>query len=187
MNKLLRNPWVVAALVIGMAALWWVQMRGILQPGGASPAAPVAQVDTAPAESAPTSIDAADPGSANADGLQHDSEPPARALTATQLRWDSTPTRDPFGPLMVAAPAEIPAPLELPAADTVQVEPVQVLPALEAVLNTPSAHIAVIDGRIVRVGDKVSGRAVLRIDASSVALGAGPQSLPPLVLKLPAR
>ena len=60
-------------------------------------------------------------------------------------------------------------------------------PSLEAVLNTPSAQIAVIDGRIVRVGDKVSGRPVLKIDSASVALGRGPEASEPLLLKLPAR
>jgi hypothetical protein len=180
MNKLLRNPWVVAALVAGMAALWWVQMRGVFSPGAdAGTPATVAATPALPAASgAAVSSDEA---------IAIEPLTPAPAHGPTQLRWDSTPIRDPFGPVAVAAPPEPPPAVEEAPAETVAIEPVATLPALEAVLNTPSAHIAVIDGRIVRVGDKVAGRAVIRIGAASVALGGNAVAQEPLELKLPAR
>ena len=173
MNKLLRNPWAVSALVIGMAALWWVQMRSILVPGGVAEAPP----------SALTSQEVA------VENLAIDSraiEPlvvPGTSLP-TQLRWDSSPSRDPFGPVTTSAPVVL-VTLEPVIAAPPEMPLTEVVPALEAVLNTPSAHIAVIDGRMVRVGDKVGGRAVLSIDNASVALGRSVDRPQPLMLKLP--
>jgi len=185
MNKLLRNPWVVATLVIGMAALWWVQMRSILHPGGLGGAEAVAQISTE-AASSEVGDDSDDSQSLIIEPLSV-----SRTSAPNQLRWTSAPARDPFGPAISATPVPAPAPevVEVPAAvaEVETVETVETLPALEAVLNTPSAHIAVVDGRIVRVGDKVNGRAVLRIDSASVALGAGREAGEPLLLKLPAR
>ena len=173
MNKLLRNPWAVSALVIGMAALWWVQMRSILVPGGVAEAPP----------SALTSQEVA------VEKLAIDSraiEPlvvPGTSLP-TQLRWDSSPSRDPFGPVTTSAPV-VPVTPEPVITAVPEMPLTEVVPALEAVLNTPSAHIAVIGGRIVQVGDKVSGRPVLGIDNGSVALGPSVAWPQPLVLKLP--
>lgn len=174
MNKLLRNPWLVSALVIGMAAIWWVQLRHILLPGGA-------------AESPAPTLTSANSATENLP-VDTDTNAPLRVLSprlANQLRWDNTPSRDPFGPPTSLAPANKEPQI------TVAPEPVLPVtaptPALAAVLNTPSAHIAVIDGRIVRVGDKVSGRAVLSIDNTAVALGRSVDESLPLVLKLPLR
>lgn len=184
MNKLLRNPWVVGALVIGMAALWWVQMRSIIQPSGASaddaPAAVVATAATDGAESPLSEDGAAGGGPLPAPG-------PDQPLQPTALRWEAGPVRDPFGPVNANAAMAAPAPGEAEpvAQEVVQAPPA--LPILEAVLNTPSAHIAVIDGRMVRVGDRVSGRPVLNIDTASVALGRGADTAEPLLLRLPAR
>ena len=178
MNKLLRNPWLVAALVIGMAALWWVQMRDILAPGGVAELVAPAVI---PQELIPESLSSQDSAS----------EPlviVAETLTPTQLRWDSVPTRDPFGPVTTMTPtpsvAVVAQPSSVAAPVVAALEPTL---SLEAVLNTPSAQMAVIDGRIVRVGDKVGGRAVLRINNSSVALGSSVEWPQPLVLKLPLR
>ena len=177
MNKLLRKPWVVASLVLGMAALWWVQMRSIMLPGSEAAAAPtpVAVVETASVEQSASDSTVTEPLSISL------------AAKPTRVRWDSAPLRDPFAPLAPALPVVAPAPVEQAPVEPVVVVTQDAIPALEAVLHTPSAHIAVIDGRIVRVGDKVSGRAVLKIDAASVALGASPNAQAPLVLKLPTR
>lgn len=184
MNKLLRNRWVVAALVVGMAALWWVQMRAIFFPGGAS--------DEVPAEVVVSvAVDEPLPGD-DADAAETLTIVPLSelALKATALGWDSVPTRDPFGPVRKPV-AAVPAAPEEPAPSApepaVVVPSVPVMPTLEAVLNTPSAHIAVIDGLMVRVGDRVRGRAVLKIDNASVALGRSSEAAPPLLLKLPSR
>lgn len=178
MNKLMRNPWVVTALVVGMAALWWVQMRDILMPGGVAES-------SAPATLAPVAAVATPPPNSGA------SEPLVVVPTAsvpTQLRWDNNPARDPFGPATTKISPPSVATSETPgsAAEPVLVALEPVL-ALAAVLNTPSAQIAVIDGRIVRVGDQVGGRAVLQIDNTSVALGSSLAWPQPLVLKLPRR
>lgn len=178
MNKLLRNPWLVAALVIGMAALWWVQMRDILAPGGVAelPAAEVIAHNLMPAN-VPSNDSASEP-------LVIVEE----TMTPTQLRWGSVPTRDPFGPVTTMTPtpsvAVVAQPSGVAAPAVAVLEPTLFL---EAVLTTPSAQMAVIDGRIVRVGDKVGGRAVLRINNTSVALGTSVEWPQPLVLKLPLR
>ena len=178
MNKLLRNPWLVAALVVGMAALWWVQMRSILAPGSSADSSSPAAIT-----SEEVVVETPLPVSTSSEPLvveQAQSRP-------TQLRWDSVPTRDPFGPMTTPLPS---TPVQTAQAPVSAPAPVAVLEpslALEAVLNTPSAQIAVIDGRIVRVGDKVGGRAVLRIDNSSVALGSSLEWPQPLILKLPGR
>ena len=178
MNKLLRNPWLVAALVIGMAALWWVQMRDILAPGGVAELVAPAVI---PQESIPASLSSQDSAS---EPLVIVAEP----MTPTQLHWDSVPTRDPFGPVTTMTPtpsvAVVAQPSSVAAPVVAVLEPTL---SLEAVLNTPSAQMAVIDGRIVRVGDKVGGRAVLRINNSSVALGSSVEWPQPVVLKLPLR
>jgi hypothetical protein len=177
MNKLLRNPWVVMALVVGMAVLWWVQMRSIWMPGG------VAESSSPVAITAEVALDTTLPETGASEPLILALEP----NKPTELRWDKVPARDPFGPITALMPTP-PA----PASEDAESAPAQVAVleptlALEAVLNTPSAQIAVIDGRIVRVGDKVGGRAVLRIDDFSVALGSSVQWPQPLVLKLPNR
>lgn len=170
MNKLLRNPWMVSALVIGMAAVWWVQLRAIVQPDDVAESSSPVFISAEPVhENLPTDASSTVPQVAQVPRV------------ASQLRWDNTPSRDPFGPPTTSVPVS----------KEVPVTPAPVLPmaapppALEAVLNTPSAHIAVIDGRIVRVGDTVSGRAVLRIDNASVALSRALDESQPLVLKLP--
>ena len=178
MNKLLRNPWLVAALVIGMTALWWVQMRDILALGGvAELATPEVISQELMSESVPFDDSASEP-------LVIVAEP----VTPTQLHWDSVPTRDPFGPVTTMTPtpsvAVVTQPNNVAAPVVAVLEPTL---SLEAVLNTPSAQMAVIDGRIVRVGDKVGGRAVLRINNSSVALGSSVEWPQPLELKLPLR
>ena len=184
MNKLLRNPWVVAALVIGMAALWWVQMRSIFFPGGMSDEVPVEVVVS---ETVSEPLPGDDASAADTLTIVPLSE---HELKATALRWDSVPARDPFGPLrkpvttVLAAPEALTLSAPVPA---VVVPSVPVMPTLEAVLNTPSAHIAVIDGHMVRVGDRVRGRAVLKIDTASVALGRSAEADPPVLLKLPSR
>lgn len=178
MNKLLRNPWVVTVLVVGMAVLWWVQMRSIWMPGGVVES-PLPAVIPQPAM-----LETSLPETLNSEPLVVVQE----AGKPTQLRWDRVPTRDPFGPMTAALPSPpVPArqaPVSAPVPPLAVLEPTL---ALEAVLNTPSAQIAVIDGRIVRVGDKVAGRAVLRIDNSSVALGSSVEWPQPLLLKLPSR
>lgn len=185
MNKLLRNPWVVAALVISMAALWWVQMRTIFFPGGLSEEVPAEVVVVSETVSEPLPGD--DASAVETLTIVPLSE---HELKATALRWDSVPARDPFGPLrkpvttVLAAPEVLTPNAPVPA---VVVPSVPVMPTLEAVLNTPSAHIAVIDGHMVRVGDRVRGRAVLKIDNASVALGRSAEADPPLLLKLPSR
>ena len=183
MNKLLRNPWVVGALVLGMAALWWVQMRSIFFPGGVASAAPPAPaaVESEVTQDTATSVD---PASGDTLTIEPISDAPR---TPTQLSWDHSPVRDPFGPVTVNVPVvsvpDAPAPiLEAPVVETLPA-----LPMLEAVLSTPSAQIAVIDGHMVRVGDKVSGRPVLKIDPTTVALGRGADAAEPLLLRLPAR
>lgn len=182
MNKLLRKPWVVAGLVIGMAALWWVQMRSIFYPGmtGAEPVAVLAS-DTANETLSSENTDSTEA----AETLSIESIP-GHAIVPTQLRWNSAAVRDPFGPVAVSAAVMTPLPVVAAPAETVSVKAVEAAPTLEAVLNTPSAHIAVIDGRIVRVGDKISGRPVLKIDTASVALGRSAEASEPLLLKLPA-
>lgn len=183
MNKLLRNPWVVGSLVIGMAALWWVQMRSIVYPGitGAEPVAMLAN-DTVNETVSSENID-----SAEAAAILTIEPGPDHTFVPTQLRWNSAAVRDPFGPLVVSAAVLTPLPVAASPVETVSVKTVEAVPTLAAVLNTPSAHIAVIDGRIVRVGDKISGRAVLKIGTASVALGRSPKASEPLLLKLPAR
>ena len=179
MNKLLRKPWVVAGLVIGMAALWWLQMRSFLYPGMTSdePVAVLAN-DTANETLSSENTETAETLSI---------EPiPGHAIVPTQLRWNSAVVRDPFGPVAVSAVVMTPLPVVAVPIETVSVKLLEAAPTLEAVLNTPSAHIAVIDGRIVRVGDTISGRAVLKIDTASVALGRGPEASEPLLLKLSA-
>lgn len=187
MNKLLRNPWVVGALVIGMAALWAVQMRSIFFPGGlagSEPAPPALVSDVAvmapPADTATDNVAGSDTLA-----IEPIDEAPRRP---TQLSWDHAPVRDPFGPLALGTPAVSapPTPAPAPATEPV-VETLPVVPTLEAVLSTPSAQIAVIDGHMVRVGDKVSGRPVLKIAPNSVALGRGADASEPLLLHLPAR
>lgn len=181
MNKWLRNPWVVGALVVGMAALWWVQMRSMFFPADmASSEPPPAAVSAAPA-------DASSPGDATAGAdLLVIEAGDGRPRRATELRWEHAPVRDPFGPpalnVPVASVPEAPAPVVEPV-----VAVVPAVPLLEAVLSTPSAQIAVIDGHMVRVGDKISGRPVLKIDPTSVALGRGADAGEPLLLRLPAR
>ncbi|CAN0417425.1 unnamed protein product, partial [Phaeothamnion confervicola] len=169
MNKLLRNPWVVGGLVIGMAALWWVQMRSVFYPGtnGAEPVAMIAN------DTASDTV-----GSENTDGIDTAVSLAIEPLSAqprrpTELRWHSTAVRDPFGPLVASVAVVTPPPVAAAPAEPLSVPVVEVAPTLEAVLNTPSAHIAVIDGRIVRVGDEISGRPVLKIGTASVALGRG--------------
>ena len=178
MNKLLRKPWLVAALVIGMAALWWVQMRDILAPGGV---AELVAPEVIPQELLPESVP-------SDDGASEPLVIVAEPMTLTQLHWDSVPTRDPFGPVTTMTPtpsvAAVAQPISVAAPLVAVLEPTL---SLEAVLNTPSAQMAVIDGRIVRVGDKVGGRAVLRINNTSVALGSSVEWPQPLVLKLPLR
>ena len=171
MNKLLRNPWAVSALVIGMAALWWVQMGSLLVPGGVT-------------ASPPSVLTSQGVVVENTAMQRRDIEPLVvqGASRSTQMRWDSSPPRDPFGPLTTSAPVTPEAVIAVP-----ETPLTEVVPALAAVLNTPSAHIAVIGGRIVQVGDKVSGRPVLSIDNASVALGPSVAWPQPLVLKLPIR
>ena len=104
----------------------------------------------------------------------------------TQLRWNSRPRRDPFAPppadthITELAPPTVPQPAYAPL-----LEAPPPTPTLTALLDTPSAKIAVIDGRLVRVGDAVNGRPVLAIGAGSVALGPTPTTPQPLLLKLP--
>ncbi len=181
MNKLLRNRWLVGALVIGMAALWWVQMRGVLYAGGVASAEPVAVT----AHEVPTGVGNEETNASDTIAIEPLSR--LRAVAPTRLRWDSMPTRDPFAPIAVASSQVALTPVQATPVESIALESAEAVPALEAVLKTPSAQIAVIDGRIVRVGDKVSGRPVLRIDSASVALGGGSEATPPLVLKLPAR
>lgn len=188
MNKLLRNPWVVGALVLGMAALWWVQMRSIFFPGGVvstEPSAPAAVVSEV-TQDATTSVDVVSVDASNGNTLTIEpiSETPR---TPTQLRWEHSPVRDPFGPVAVAAPQVSVPDAPVPVVEAPVLETVPALPMLEAVLSTPSAQIAVIDGHMVRVGDKVSGRPVLKIDPTSVALGRGADAAEPLLLRLPVR
>ena len=182
MNKLLRNPWVVAGLVIGMAALWWVQMRAIVYPGitGAEPVAMLAN-DTANETVSSENTDSIETAAALTIEAM-----PDHSIVPTQLRWNSAAVRDPFGPVVVSAALGTALPVAAAPVETVSVTAVEAAPTLEAVLNTPSAHIAVIDGRIVRVGDTISGRAVLKIGTASVALGRSHEASEPLLLKLPA-
>ena len=180
MNKLLRNPWVVASLVIGMAALWWVQMHDIFYPGSTG----VEPVEMRTSETANQTASSANSDAPATVAIEAAS---ADAIAPTQLRWDSAAVRDPFGPVVLSAAVVTPLPVVVAPLETVSVATVEAAPTLDAVLNTPSAHIAVIDGRIVRVGDKISGRPVLRIDTASVALGASSAASEPLLLKLPAR
>ncbi len=188
MNKLLRNPWVVGGLVLGMAALWWVQMRSIFFPGGvvsAEPPAPVAVVSEVTQDAA-ASVDPAAVDATSGDTLiiEPSTDTPR---TPTQLRWDHSPVRDPFGPAAVAAPQVSVPDAPVPVVEAPVVETLPAVPVLEAVLSTPSAQIAVIDGHMVRVGDKVSGRPVLKIAPTSVALGRGADAAEPLLLRLPVR
>lgn len=181
MNKLLRNPWVVGALVLGMAALWWVQMRSILAPGGVASAEP---------PSAPVAASAAPEAATSSEGMASPDElaiePIADVpLRPTELRWGHAAVRDPFGPVTQSVPVVSEPVAPAPALEP-SVETLPAVPMLEAVLSTPSAQIAVIDGHMVRVGDKVSGRPVLKIDATSVALGRGADAGEPLLLRLPA-
>ncbi len=175
MNKLLRNPWAVSALVIGMAALWWVQMGSLLVPGGVT-ALPLPVLTSHGVAVENTAMQRSDIEPLVVQG----------ASLSTQLRWDSSPSRDPFGPVTTSAPV-VPVTPEAVIAAVPEIPLTEVVPALAAVLNTPSAHIAVIGGRIVQVGDKVSGRPVLSIDNASVALGPSVAWPQPLVLKLPIR
>ena len=139
MNKLLRNPWVVTVLVVGMAVLWWVQMRSIWMPGGVVES-PLPAVIPQPAM-----LETSLPETLNSEPLVVVQE----AGKPTQLRWDRVPTRDPFGPMTAALPSPpVPArqaPVSAPVPPLAVLEPTL---ALEAVLNTPSAQIAVIDGRL---------------------------------------
>lgn len=183
MNKLLRNPWVVAGLVIGMAALWWVQMRSVFYPG-TSAVEPIAMITN---DTASETV-----GSDNTEGIGTTANlaieaVPAQPRRPTELRWHSAEVRDPFGPLVASAAVLTPLPVAAAPVEPLGVPVVAVAPTLEAVLNTPSAHIAVIDGRIVRVGDQISGRPVLKIGTASVALGRSPDASEPLLLKLPPR
>ncbi len=182
MSKLLRNPWIVGSLVMGMAALWWVQMHAILFPGAT--AEPVAALAS---DAAHETVNSANSDTAATAETLVIEPLPARVAAPTQLRWDRATVRDPFAPLAVSAAVVTPLPVAVTPVEAASVVTIEVEPNLEAVLNTPSAQIAVIDGRIVRVGDKVSGRPVLKIDSASVALGRGPEASEPLLLKLPAR
>ena len=120
MNKLLRNPWVVAGLVIGMAALWWVQMRSVLHPGmtSAEPLAVLAK-DSAKQPLSSETIDSAD----TAESAETLAVEPlsARATAPTQLRWDSTAVRDPFGPVAVSTAVAVPLPVAALPVETVSV------------------------------------------------------------------
>lgn len=175
MNKLLRNPWVVGALLLGMATLWWVQLRGLMLPGAE---VATARIETVNAEAA---IATAPPAARVATQA-----PSAAERRPTQLRWNSRPRRDPFAPppadtdITELAPPTVPQPAYAPL-----LEAPPPTPTLTALLDTPSAKIAVIDGRLVRVGDAVNGRPVLAIGAGSVALGPTPTTPQPLLLKLP--
>lgn len=152
MKKLLNNRYAVIALAIGMAGFWWYQLNAIFSPGGAATSL------------FPSGTDAVDNDSMSPERVALVTS--AVVMTPTAI-VATTPSRDPFSrpvPSVVGNHSNVAA-----APDSAAITD-PVLPELNALLTGPATKLAVIDGRIVKPGDFVSGHQVKAIGAATVTL-----------------
>ena len=166
-----KRWWLVAAAVVLLAALAGAWMMRTLpgSPAGALPGEPSRQSAAAPARppATPTATNEGDTaaGRSAAQGAGPVNVPPpqpqvpaAKAglpVESPAATTGRTPAPDRPAP---APAAQRPAPLSTP------------LPVVNSIMVAPDRRLAVLDGEIVREGDSVGARVVIRIERRAVVL-----------------